>query len=52
MLTRFRLAALALTTAACTALPALAAPAWTLPPAIAAALDKAHVPPNALALWV
>jgi D-alanyl-D-alanine carboxypeptidase/D-alanyl-D-alanine-endopeptidase (penicillin-binding protein 4) len=52
MLTRFRLAALALTTAACAALPVRAAPAWTLPPAIAAALDKAHVPPNALALWV
>ena len=29
-----------------------AAPAWTLPPAIAAALDKAHVSPGALALWV
>jgi D-alanyl-D-alanine carboxypeptidase/D-alanyl-D-alanine-endopeptidase (penicillin-binding protein 4) len=28
------------------------APAWTLPPAIAAALDKAHVPASALALWV
>jgi len=28
------------------------APAWTLPPAIAAALDKAQVPASALALWV
>ena len=25
---------------------------WTLPPTIAAALDKAHVPASALALWV
>ncbi|HEY9023497.1 MAG TPA: D-alanyl-D-alanine carboxypeptidase/D-alanyl-D-alanine-endopeptidase [Burkholderiaceae bacterium] len=47
-----RLAALALTLAACAALPARAAPAWTLPPPVAAALDKAHVPENALALWV
>jgi D-alanyl-D-alanine carboxypeptidase/D-alanyl-D-alanine-endopeptidase (penicillin-binding protein 4) len=45
-----------------TALASLTAPAatvtphpaagWTLPPSIAAALDKAHVPTNALALWV
>lgn len=37
------------------AAPAAAQPgaaAWTLPPAIAAALAKAHVPANALALWV
>ena len=52
MLTPFRLAALALTTAACAVLPVRAAPAWTLPPAIADALAKAHVPPSALALWV
>ena len=46
-----RLAALALLG---TALAADAAPtaAWTLPTTIAAALDKAHVPPSALALWV
>ncbi len=29
-----------------------APPAWTLPPAVSAALDKAHVPSSALALWV
>jgi serine-type D-Ala-D-Ala carboxypeptidase/endopeptidase (penicillin-binding protein 4) len=47
-----RPAALALLAAlACPAARA-AAPAWTLPPAISAALDKAHVPTNALALWV
>src|SRR6195952_2678680 len=35
------------------ATPAYAAPAaWTLPPTIAAALDQAHVPASALALWV
>jgi D-alanyl-D-alanine carboxypeptidase/D-alanyl-D-alanine-endopeptidase (penicillin-binding protein 4) len=46
-----RLSALALlaTTVAAQAAPASA---WTLPPAIAAALDKAHVPPSSLALWV
>ena len=46
-----RLAALALLG---TALAADAAPTatWTLPPPIAAALDKAHVPQSALALWV
>jgi D-alanyl-D-alanine carboxypeptidase/D-alanyl-D-alanine-endopeptidase (penicillin-binding protein 4) len=27
-------------------------PAWALPPTIAAALDQAHVPASALALWV
>ena len=50
----FRLAALALLTSNLVAAGALAAPAaaWTLPPAIAAALEKAHVPPNSLALWV
>ena len=32
--------------------PAAPAPAWTLPPAITAALDKAQVPASALALWV
>ena len=56
-----RLAALALATAAFAAPPAFAAPAapaapavpaWTLPPAIATALAKAHVPQDALALWV
>jgi len=47
-----RLAAVALLAAACAALPARAAPAWTLPPAVAAALARAHVPQNALALWV
>jgi D-alanyl-D-alanine carboxypeptidase/D-alanyl-D-alanine-endopeptidase (penicillin-binding protein 4) len=31
---------------------ASAAPAWTLPPTIAAALDQARVPQGALALWV
>ena len=48
-----RPAALALlaTALACNAAQA-APPAWTLPPAIAAALDKAHVPANSLALWV
>jgi len=51
MLPKSRLA-LALILAACAALPARAAPAWTLPPGIAAALANAHVPPNALALWV
>ena len=49
---KIRLAALALLTAACAALPVHAAPAWTLPATIAAALDKAHVPQNALAMWV
>ncbi len=52
---KIRLAALALAAAAAAApsLPAAAAaPAWTLPPAIAAALAKAHVPQDALALWV
>jgi len=46
-----RLAALALLG---TALAAEAAPTatWTLPPTIATALDKAHVPQSALALWV
>ena len=50
----FRLAALALLTSslAASGAPAAPVPAWTLPPAIAAALDKAHVPPSALALWV
>ncbi|HYP33349.1 MAG TPA: D-alanyl-D-alanine carboxypeptidase/D-alanyl-D-alanine-endopeptidase [Burkholderiaceae bacterium] len=47
-----RLAALALLTAACAALPARAAPAWSLPPSVATALADAHVPQNALALWV
>jgi len=47
-----RLAALALLTAAGAALPTRAAPAWTLPPSITAALAKAHVPQDALALWV
>jgi D-alanyl-D-alanine carboxypeptidase/D-alanyl-D-alanine-endopeptidase (penicillin-binding protein 4) len=36
--------------------PVAAAPhpvaTWTLPPSIAAALDKAHVPASALALWI
>ena len=45
-----RFAALALATMFAAA--AQAAPVWTLPPAIAAALDKAHVPASALALWV
>ena len=48
-----RLAALALALVATShAARAAPAPAWTLPPAIAAALDKAHVPASALALWV
>ena len=48
-----RPAALALFAAALACRAADAAPpAWTLPPAIAAALEKAHVPANALALWV
>jgi serine-type D-Ala-D-Ala carboxypeptidase/endopeptidase (penicillin-binding protein 4) len=47
-----RLAALALLIFPFAAPDALAAPAWTLPPAIAAALAKADVPPSALALWV
>ena len=52
--TMIRLAALALAALSLTAGSARAAPApaWTLPPAIAAALDKAHVPASALALWV
>jgi len=48
-----RLSAFALLATALAVGPARAAPpAWTLPPAIAAALDKAHVPASALALWV
>jgi D-alanyl-D-alanine carboxypeptidase/D-alanyl-D-alanine-endopeptidase (penicillin-binding protein 4) len=49
-----RLRALAFAIASLAASPSSAAPApaWTLPPAIAAALDKAHVPASALALWV
>ena len=48
-----RLTALALATAvACSSTQAAPAAAWTLPPAIGAALAKAHVPPSALALWV
>ena len=49
-----RPAALAFTLALIAAVPARAAPAapWTLPPTIADALDKAHVPASALALWV
>ena len=49
-----RLAALALLTSSLAAAGALAAPApaWTLPSPIVAALDKAHVPPSSLALWV
>ena len=49
-----RLAALALLGTALAVPRADAAPtaAWTLPPTIAAALDKAHVPASALALWV
>jgi serine-type D-Ala-D-Ala carboxypeptidase/endopeptidase (penicillin-binding protein 4) len=46
-----RLAALALLGTALAADAAPTAP-WTLPPTIAAALDKAHVPQSALALWV
>jgi D-alanyl-D-alanine carboxypeptidase/D-alanyl-D-alanine-endopeptidase (penicillin-binding protein 4) len=46
-----RLSALALL-ATTLAGPAASAPAWTLPPPIAAALAKAHVPESALALWV
>ncbi len=52
---KFRLAALALLAGALAdpARPAPAsAPPWTLPPAIATALDNAHVPASALALWV
>ena len=50
----FRLAALALLASSLAASQARAAPVatWTLPPTIAAALDKAHVPQSALALWV
>ena len=50
----FRAAALALLTFPLAASCARAAPTatWTLPPAIATALDKAHVPASALALWV
>ena len=49
-----RLAALALLATACRRPHARRRPppAWTLPPTIAAALDKAHVPASALALWV
>jgi D-alanyl-D-alanine carboxypeptidase/D-alanyl-D-alanine-endopeptidase (penicillin-binding protein 4) len=48
-----RLAALAFAGAALATSCAHAAPAaWTLPPTIAGALDKAHVPASALALWV
>ena len=49
-----RLAAFAILATTLAAPHAGAAPAapWTLPPTIAAALDKAHVPVNALALWV
>ncbi len=43
--------ALFATALACNAARA-APPAWTLPPAVTAALDKAHVPANSLALWV
>ena len=46
----FRLVALALMPS-CVAAGAPAA-AWTLPPAIVAALDQARVPASALALWV
>jgi serine-type D-Ala-D-Ala carboxypeptidase/endopeptidase (penicillin-binding protein 4) len=48
-----RLLVLALVSS-CAAAGATAAPAaaWTLPPTIAAALDQAHVPAGALALWV
>jgi len=49
--TMIRLAALVLATTPFAA-GAAPAPAWTLPPAIVAALDKAHVPASALALWV
>jgi D-alanyl-D-alanine carboxypeptidase/D-alanyl-D-alanine-endopeptidase (penicillin-binding protein 4) len=49
-----RLAALALLTSSLAALDAWAAPAaaWTLPPTIATALEKAHVPSSSLAMWV
>ena len=49
-----RLPALALAVASLAVGTSSAAPvpAWTLPPAIAAALDKAQVPASALALWV
>ena len=49
-----RLAALALFASPLAAADAVAASpaAWTLPPTIAAALDKAHVPSSSLALWV
>ena len=46
-----RLAVLALLGAAVAA-PAAPTATWTLPPTIAAALDKANVPASALALWV
>ena len=52
MLPRIRLAALALLPIAFAARAAPAAPAWTLPPPIAAALENARVPASALALWV
>ena len=54
MLPLIRLAALALLASSFTAPDAQAAPAsaWTLPPTIAAALEKAHVPSSSLALWV
>ena len=44
-----RFVALALVSTSALAAPA---PEWTLPPTISAALDKAHVPASALALWV
>ena len=52
MPSRIRLAALALLPLALASPTIPAAPAWTLPPPIAAALDKVHVPASALALWV
>jgi D-alanyl-D-alanine carboxypeptidase/D-alanyl-D-alanine-endopeptidase (penicillin-binding protein 4) len=49
-----RLACLASALLACLASPAAEPPppAWKLPPAIAEALARAHVPPDAFALWV
>jgi len=47
-----RFAAPALLAAALAGPAQAAPPTWTLPPAISAALDKAHVPASALALWV
>jgi len=46
----FPLAAMAFAAPPVPAAPA--GPAWTLPPAIATALARSHVPPDALALWV